>query len=573
MPAESRAEPQIGLSRLSTCLNRLICNPKSEFIMRSLQLLFIGQFFFQILSAQSVPAEIPRPRLVVGLMVDQMRWDFLYRYQARYGENGFKRLLRDGFSCENTYIPYAQTVTAAGHASVYTGSVPAINGIMGNEWFDRSKGRIVYCVEDPTVKTIGGSASAPPMSPRNLWSNTVSDELRLATNFRSKVIGIAIKDRGGILPAGHSANAAYWYDPLSGNWVSSTYYMESLPAWTQQFNQRKITDSLYKLGWKTLYPIESYVQSDMDDVEYEGKFQTSPRPAFPYDFKPLIGKNYGQVSATPHGNTLTLEFAKAAVLAEELGKDWVTDMLAVSLSSPDYIGHQFGPNSIEIEDNYLRLDRELAGFFEFLDREVGKGQYLFFITADHGVAHVPGFLQKNKIPAQIVPALRPSIDQRIEKKFGVPGILQATDNYQMYLNRRVIDSASLNFQVVKEGIIDILNQDTSILIAFDNASIAFVNLPAEVRERFVQGYNAKRAGDIQLILKPGHFYGWKTGTTHGSWYPYDAHIPLVWMGWGTSKGKTNRRIYMSDIAPTISAMLSIQEPNGSIGRVIDEVIK
>jgi predicted AlkP superfamily pyrophosphatase or phosphodiesterase len=542
-------------------------------MMRKMQLLLIGLLFMHILAAQTAPADIPRPRLVVGLMVDQMRWDFLYRYYARYGENGFKRLLREGFSCENAFIPYAQTVTAAGHASVYTGSVPAMNGIMGNEWFDRSKGRTVYCVEDPTVKTIGGSASSPPMSPRNMWSSTVSDELRLATNFRSKVIGIAIKDRGGILPAGHSANAAYWYDPLSGNWVTSTYYMENLPAWAQQFNQRRITDSLYKLGWKTLYPPDSYLQSDQDDVPYEGKFQTAQKPAFPYDFTSLIGKNYGQISVTPHGNTMTLEFAKAAVLAEQLGKDGVTDLLAVSLSSPDYIGHQFGPNSIEVEDSYLRLDRELARFFEFLDRQVGKGQYLFFITADHGVAHVPGFLQKNHIPAQIVPSLRPVLDQRIEKKFGAPGILQATDNYQLYLNRRVIDSASLNFQVVKEGVIDILNQDSSILMAFDNASIALVNLPAEVRERFIQGYNAKRAGDIQLILKPGYFYGNRTGTTHGSWHPYDAHIPLVWMGWGVRKGKSNRQVYMSDIAPTISAMLSIQEPNASIGRVIEEVIK
>ena len=542
---------------------------------KGLPLLFVVIFLAARSIAQSEgPSALPRPKLVVGLMVDQMRWDFLYRYYDRYGQNGFRRLLRVGFASEQTFIPDAQTVTAAGHASVYTGSVPAINGIMGNEWYERSIGRTMYCVEDPSVKTIGGSDNAPPMSPRNLWSTTISDEIRLGTNMRSKVIGIAIKDRGGILPAGHAANAAYWYDNLSGNWVTSTYYMPEVPGWVKRFNGRKVTDSLYRLGWQTLYPLSTYVQSDKDNVPYEGKFGFEQAPVFPRDFSSLVGKNYGIIAATPHGNTLTLQFARTALLEEGLGRDAFTDVLAVSLSSPDYIGHQFGPNSIEIEDTYLRLDRELGDFFDFLDRQVGKGQWTFFITADHGVANVPGFMAANKIPKRTISFPLAAMNQALQKKFGVArNLIEATGNYQVYLNHRLIDSVGLGRDNVASFLIDYLNRDSSVLVAFSNASIAAANLPTEVRERFQQGYNAKRAGDIQVILKPGIFYGGNTGTTHGSWYPYDAHIPLVFMGWGIRPGKLYRTTYMTDIAATLAAMLKVQQPDGCIGNAIGEALK
>lgn len=524
-------------------------------------------------SLQAQKTTLNRPKLVVGVMVDQMRWDFLYRYYDRYSENGFKRLLREGFACENTFIPYAQTVTAAGHASVYTGSVPAINGIMGNEWYDRSLGRTVYCVEDPTEKTVGGNEKAMAMSPRNMWATSITDEMRLATNFKSKVIGIAIKDRGGILPAGHSANAAYWYDGSSGSWVSSTYYMNELPVWVNSFNSRKLVDSFYRMDWNTLYPINSYVQSDADDKPYEGKSSYDPKPGFPHLLSAQVGKNYNAISSTPHGPTYTLEFAKSALLSEELGKDEFTDFLALSLSSPDYIGHQYGPNSVEIEDAYLRLDKDLAQFFAFLDAKVGKGQYLFFITADHGVAHTPGFLKEHKIPASVIPYGKSAAENAAIAKFGLKNIVEASDNYQLYLNYKTIDSAKLDLELVRKFIIDELNKDPNVLLAFDNRNISAANILLGAKEMFIKGYNAKRGGDIQIILKPQFFYGLQTGTTHGTWYPYDAHIPLVWMGWGIKPGKMYRETYMTDIAATLAAILKIQMPNGCVGKVIEEVIK
>lgn len=528
---------------------------------------------FFITSLFSFSQTLQRPKLVVGMVVDQMRWDYLYRYYDRYSANGFKRLLREGFSCENTMIPYAQTITGPGHTCVYTGSVPAIHGIQGNDWYDRSLKKTVYCVGDDSVKIIGGTEKSEPMSPRNLWTTTIGDELRLATNFKSKVISIALKDRAAVLPAGHTANAAYWYDNATANWVSSTYYMDALPAWVNDFNKKRSVDSFYSKNWNTLYPINTYTQSDKDNAEYEGKFAHESAPVFPHELKSMIGKNYELFRSTPYGNTFTFNFAKEAIRSESLGKNSVTDFLTVSFSSPDNIGHQFGPNSIEQEDDYLRLDKDLADFFDYLDKEIGKGQYLFFITADHAVAQVPGFLQAHKIEVKTLTNTTADIEKKIEEKFKVKHAIVSVNNYQLYLNDPVLDSAGVSKKEIKKFVIELLNKDPNLLIAFDSGNINDVNLPQRVKEMFIEGYNTKRGGDIIFIVKPGDFYGGKTGTTHGTWYPYDAHIPLVWFGWNIRSGSLNREVYMTDIAPTVAALLHIQMPSGSIGHVIEEIKK
>jgi len=515
--------------------------------------------------------ELPgRPRLVVGLMVDQMRWDFFYRFQTRYSAGGFNRILRQGFSCENAHIPYAQTVTAPGHASVYAGSPPAIHGIMGNDWYDAQRKKEVYCVEDEKVTTIGGSPNAEPMSPRNLQVTNLADQIRLATNFRSKVVGVAIKDRGAILPAGHTGDA-YWYDAGTGHFVTSTHYYPSLPGWADAFNKRKLPDSLYKLNWNTLYPIETYLQSDRDNVAYEGRFMHEKAPVFPHELASQAGTNYGTISSTPHGNTLTLEFAKAAMRAEGLGRDEFTDLLAISLSSPDYAGHQFGPNSIELEDMYLRLDKELEAFFNLLDAEVGKGEWLFFITADHGVAHVPGFLAKNKI--QVATNMSPvrSLNEMLQAKYGVPNIIEAYTNYHLHLNHDVLDSADIDKDDVVKLIIKQLHKDTTVWLAFEATELPETVMPAEVKERFAKGMHPKLRGDIVVVLRSGFFSGYRTGTTHGAWYPYDAHIPMAFLGWGIKPGYTNRRTWMIDIAPTVAALLKIEPPSGCIGLAVPEI--
>lgn len=519
-------------------------------------------------------SSLQRPKLVVGIVVDQMRWDYLYRFYDRYDNNGgFKRMLNQGFTCENTFIPYAPTVTACGHSSIYTGTVPAINGITGNAWWDRSQMRTVYCTEDKTVNTVGSTSSNGKQSPRNLLTTTICDELRIATNYKSKVIGISLKDRGGILPAGHSANAAYWYDNTTGKWITSTYYTNELPQWVSSFNELKLVDEYYKKGWSLLYPANTYLQSTADEKKYEAKpFGTS----FPYNLSSFAGKDYSKITTTPWGNTLTTDFAKNAVINEGLGSDNITDFLAVSYSSPDYIGHSFGPNSIESEDGFLRFDKELGEFFDFLDKKIGKGQYTVFLSADHGVAHIPEYMQENKLPGGRVfmGNVIKQLNKTLAENFKINDIIVSDDNYQLHLNHPALDSAKADKEDLIEWIVDYISAEPGIDRAFAVEDLNEIPLPDAIRKALNNGYYPPRNGDIQIILKPNYIEAWgNTGTTHGLWNPYDSHIPLLWYGWGIRQGKSNKEVYMTDIAPTIAALLHIQVPNGSVGKVITEVLK
>jgi len=519
------------------------------------------------------PAKIERPKLVIGLVVDQMRWDYLYRFYDRYSNGGFKRLINEGFSAENTFIPYTPTYTACGHTSIYTGSVPAINGIIGNNWYDPELGRDVYCAEDKAVQTVGSSSKAGEMSPKNMLVTTIGDELRLATNFKSKVIGISAKDRGSILPAGHSANAAYWYDGGTGNWISSTYYMQNLPKWVSDYNAKKMPDHYLANDWNTLYPIGSYTQSSGDDKPYEGRFKGENSSSFPHLFTNSIGKNYSSIISTPYGNTMTLEMAKLAIKEEKLGQTGNTDFLAVSCSSTDYVGHQFGPNSIEIEDTYLRLDKDFENFFNYLDQTLGKGNYLLFLSADHAAAHVPGFMSENKLPGGTVSnsTLRKGLDSLMQAQFNLSQSVTTVMNNEVYFNHSLIENSKVDFALVKQAAIRYLKLQNGMADAVDLQNLTNATLPLEIKNRITNGYNARRSGDIYFLLRANWFDGGATGTTHGAWYPYDAHIPLVFMGWKVKPGKTNQTHYMTDIASTLAAMLHIQMPSGAIGQVITEL--
>lgn len=524
-------------------------------------------------TATNYPATVARPKLVVGLVIDQMRWDYLYRFYDRYSKGGFKRLINDGFSAENTFIPYTPTYTACGHTSIYTGSVPAINGIIGNNWYDPELGRDVYCSEDRNVKTVGSPTRAGEMSPKNMLVTTITDELRLATNFRSKVIGISQKDRGSILPAGHAANAAYWYDGGTGDWITSTYYMQNLPTWVSDYNKKKVANDFYAKNWNTLYPIATYIQSTADDKPYEGKFRGENTSAFPHKLDNAIGKNYDLIRSTPYGNTMTFDLSKIAIKEEKLGQTGNTDFLAISCSSTDYVGHQFGPNSIEIEDTYMRLDKDLEDFFNYLDKTLGKGNYLFFLSADHAVAHVPGFMKENKLPGGLVSnsQLRKGIDSLMVNQFKLQKSVITVMNNEVYFDHSVIEEKKANFAEIKQATVNYLRKQEAIADAVDLQIMNTSTIPEEIRKRITNGYNARRSGDIYFILKPNWFDGGETGTTHGAWYPYDSHIPLVFMGWKVKPGKTNQTHYMTDIAATLAAMLHIQMPSGCVGSPITEL--
>lgn len=521
-----------------------------------------------------------KPKLVVGIVVDQMRWDYLYRYADRYSEGGFKRLLEEGFSSENTYIDYVPTYTAIGHSTIYTGSVPAIHGIAGNDFIIQATGESMYCTEDTTVVGVGASGKVGQQSPKNLLVSTITDQLRLATNFQSKVIGVAIKDRGGILPAGHFANAAYWLDGKSGNWITSTYYMNEMPKWVTKFNKEGNIDAYYKKGWNTLYPIDSYVLSTEDNNVYEGKFKGEDAPVFPRNLVSLKKENgYELIKATPFGNSLTIDFAKRAIENEQLGNNPhnVTDFLAMSLSSTDYIGHQFGINSIEIEDTYLRLDQDLADFFTYLDNRLGKGEYTVFLSADHGAAHNPRFFadQKGNSGYFSTSSAKKVLNEKLENKFGEKNIISSLTNYQVHLDNQLVEQKNLDQYAIRTYIVQELKKIDGIAFVTDMDQAANASIPSKIRERIINGYNIKRSGVIQYILEPQWYSGKEngTGTTHGTWGSYDAHIPAVFMGWGVKKGKTLRETHMTDIAPTIAEILKIEVPNGNIGTPIFEAVE
>ena len=514
-----------------------------------------------------------RPKLVVGLVIDQMRWDYLYRFSNLYGQDGFKRLLNHGFSCENTMIPYVPTYTAPGHASIYTGSVPAIDGIIGNFWYDKSINASVYCTDDSTVSGTGTTSAAGKMSPKNLWVTTITDELRLSNNFKSKVIGIAIKDRGAILPAGHSANAAYWFD--AGKWVTSSHYMAALPAWVNDFNKKDEAGNFMSKNWNTLLPIEKYTLSTTDDKPYEGTIPGEQKNTFPHKLAQITTGKYEAFKYTPFAATFTFDFAKRAIENEQLGENTVTDFLAVSISSTDYTGHAFGGNSIEIEDTYLRLDKDIADFLNYLDAKMGKGNYLLFLTADHGVAHNPSFAAEHKIPGGSFSGtdLAAELNKKIEETFTIKKAVVSLQNYQVYLDNNEISKPGRDADAVKKLVLKILKEKDFISNAFDLKRLAPETLPEPLKKMIGNGFNDKRSGDIQFIPKAGYLDGFAKGTTHGLWNPYDAHIPLLWFGWNIQPGKTNRETYMTDIAATLASMLHIQMPSGCVGQPIEAVIK
>lgn len=539
--------------------------------------LFLCGYSSGVLAQKSSTINGDRPKLVIGLVVDQMRWDYLHRYEKHYGKGGFKRLLGKGYSLNNVMIDYLPTVTAIGHTAIYTGSVPAIHGIAGNDWTDSYTGQGVYCTADKTVKGVGASSDRIGMhSPRNLWSTTITDQLGIATNFQSKVVGVSLKDRASILPAGHNPTGVFWFDEGTGNFVTSSYYMEDLPQWVKDFNAQKWGEKLVKNGWDTLKPIAEYKESTADNVSWEYPLGSASLPVFPYG---QLAEDYAKkkniIRTTPFGNTLTLKMSEAAIDGYQMGEDDITDFLAINLASTDYVGHAFGPNSVEIQDTYMRLDQEIERFLTMLDKKIGKENYLLFLTADHGGAHSQGYMEANKMPTGFYDdGLLDGIKNELLSKFSDEGLVWRIDNYQVYLNRKKIEEKNLDREEVKAVVVDYLNKDERILFAVDLEEIMETSVPEPIKSRMVNGYNWKRSGDIQIVTRDGFLpkYAQK-GTTHSVWNSYDAHIPLIFFGKGIKRGQNSKPYHITDIAPTIAQILRIENPSGSIGKPIIEVVR
>lgn len=548
--------------------------------MRFTPLLIVGLISMQSFAQKPnvTKAINTKPKLVVGIVVDQMRWDYVNKFKPFFKtQNGFLKFLEQGASCNNNLISYLPTVTACGHTAVYTGSTPAIHGITGNSWYDNIQQRMVYCVEDNSVQAVGvENTTAGKMSPLNVWTTTIGDELKLATNFKSKVYGVSLKDRGAIIPAGHAANGAFWYDSKSGKFISSTYYGKTLPIWLTNYNNTKKIDSFYKVGWNLSLPTSAYESiCDVDQNEYESSPFGKDAKGLPYNLSQYIGKDYGKISSTPFGNNLVLEVATQTLINEKMGLDDITDLLAVSFSSPDYIGHAFGPNSWETMDGYIKLDEILSQFFNTLDQQIGKDNYTVFLTADHAVAPIPGYAQKNKIPNGTISddGIKNELGKMLNAKGLNPKLISAITEFNIYFNHNLMDSLQVSQENLTALITNYLEQKSNIIQVVESRKAAFAPLPVSIRERIVNGYNPQRSGDLMFITKSGIVGGGNTGTGHGVFYNYDAHIPLLFYGKGIKKGQVNNVNYMTDIAPTITTLLGIQMPSGSIGKPILEVIQ
>ena len=544
---------------------------------RKIQILFLVFLsLFSINAQKNKSSAVQKPKLVVGIVVDQMRWDFLYRYEAKYGNGGFKRLMNEGYNLNNVMIDYVPTVTALGHTSIYTGSVPSIHGIAGNDWTDRQTGKNVYCTTDVSVKGTGSSSEKiGAHSPHQLWSTTITDQLGFATNFRSKVVGVSLKDRASILPAGHNPTGAFWFDEGTGNFVTSSYYMNDLPQWLKNFNAQNWGEKLTAGGWNTVLPIGQYTESTADDVPWEQLLGSAKTPTFPYsNLAADYAAKKGIIRTTPFGNTLTLKVAEAALDAYQMGRNADTDFLAINIASTDYVGHSFGPNSIEVQDTYLRLDKDLENFFSMLDKKVGKGNYLVFLSADHGAANAVGYMEAHKMLTGLFDeGLQKNLEEALKTKFGHEKLIWGINNYQIYLNHALIEKNSLDEEDLKKFIIKKLNSDPRVLYAVDLSEAGESAIPEPIKSRIINGYNWQRSGDIQIISHDSMLPNYaKKGTTHSVWNSYDAHIPLIFMGTGIKKGESAKPYHMTDIAPTLAQILKIENPSGNIGNPIVEVL-
>jgi len=549
---------------------------QSNFSMARLIILSVVALHFNFLSyAQS---RIERPKLVVGIVVDQMRHEYLYRFYDHYGDDGFKRLMNEGFELKNAHFNYVPTYTGPGHASIYTGTTPRVHGIIANVWYDKDGKKEMYCVEDNTVSGVGSNSESGMRSPKNMLSSTITDELQLFFQNRSKVVGIAIKDRGAILPVGHHPTGAYWYDPSSGQFITSTFFAKEIKSWVADFNAKNLPRQYMKQVWATTKPIDTYVESAADDRPNEEIFPGKQRPTFPYDLKEMSKemKANSLVRFTPFGNTLTLEMAIAAIDGEQMGQDAITDFLAVSFSSTDYIGHAFGPYSKEVQDTYVRLDAEIARFMNILDEKVGKGNWTLFLTADHGIAALPAYLMHGGQPVDYLKLQKSEFEiaKRLQQKFESDSLIENISNNQIFLNHRMLAQLNLKKSDVIDELLAVIGSLDGIGAVYRATDVRnHTGLNKEIN-LLAAGYNESRSGDILFTLKPGWLSDAsnKIGTTHGSHYSYDTHVPVIFYGHGIRQGRSVVYHPITDIAPTLSMLLNISLPSGATGQPIVELL-
>ena len=505
--------------------------------------------------AASAPAPPPaKPKLILAVVVDQFRYEYLSRFRSSYS-SGFKKILTEGAVFEDAHHIHFPTVTAIGHSTFLSGATPSLSGIVGNEWFERETGKVVTSVSDPEAKLVGSGADAGGSSPRRLLVSTVGDEIKMAGQ-ESKVIGVSIKDRAAILPAGHMADGAYWFDDKSKHWVTSTYYKETLPQWVEEINENKPSARATNAKW---YPVDA---------------QSGSAKAFCTMGQPENGvPKCRSLEATPWGNEMIEDFAEHALRGENLGHHSGTDILSVSFSSNDYVGHAMGPDSPEVRDMSIRTDRMLGKLFDAVSKSVGMENVLFVMTADHGVAPVPEVNEARHMIGgrNSQPALLKAMSDALAAKYGPGQWIIGTAGPIPYLNTQLIESKNLSAAEVEQTAAEAVRRMPHVFRVYTREQL----LKGEVLDDHVStavrnGFYQKRSGDVIVIPEAFYIYE-KTGTSHGTPFSYDTHVPVIFMGAGIHAGHYYEKIAVNDIAPTLAAIVGVEEPSGSVGRVLQEM--
>lgn len=553
---------------------------------------FLGCFG---IAAAAISADEAKPKLILQITVDQLRGDMPTRFLDRMPEGGFRWLLENGVVYKNAHHAHANTETIVGHATLATGAHPSVHGMIGNTWFDRQTGELTYNIEDPrySILTRGAGvdqaqeidptqrvAKSDGRSPAAILCSTFSDELAIQTAGAAKIFGVSVKDRGAVSMAGH-AGKAFWFSKSVGEFVSSNFYYEKYPEWVEKWNGEGYPKRYEGTAWELLHDQSTYIFRDRDDQEWETTMLPFGR-VFPHSYGSAEGKGFTTfLTLSPAGDELVLDFAKAVVENEDIGGDEVTDYLSVSFSATDYVGHLFGPSSLEAEDNLLRLDRTLAALLSFIDEKVGLDNTVIVLAADHGGPEVPADLNLHGFEANYVHPEKWEKEEgfaKLKERFGIgEDIIREYAHPYLYLNRELIAEKGLDVAEVEEAIAEELVKFEGVALAISSTALSRGEVSGtDVVQSILNNHHPKRSGDIYVVFEPhwfiNDFDGLSVAATHGSPWRYDTFVPVIFAGFGTQPAKIYREIKTTAVAPTLSALMGTKSPSGSFGEVLIEVM-
>jgi len=537
--------------------------------------------FFAGISGQGAYLPPEKPRLVIGIVVEQLRYDHIERFRDRFGDNGIKRLINEGSYFKNASYEYMLTQSAPGHATISTGAEPSSHGIPSDSWYVPLRNELIYSTKDAQVNPVGGSFESGMHSPVNLQASTFSDELKMATNQQAKVFSIGMKESSSILTAGHAADGAFWFDNTTGTWMSSSYYLDSLPGWVTDFNALNLAESYLTNSWELFKTPDMYSDCLPDSNKFEAGFNSLIY--FPYDLKKIRSKevtgpkdNFSLLRETPFANSLTTTFAMRLIDRESLGRDDVTDYLSICYSATDNIGHRFGPSSVEMGDAILRLDDEIRYLLTYLNDSIGKRNVLIYFTSAHGISEIPSVLEHNRIPSgyfrqnQAVQLLR----SYMNAVYGEGDWIKGYSERQVFLNRTLIEDARLPLDEVQKKVARFLVQFSGVAAAYPYSAFESNDFGNGNLKRIMNNFNPQRSGDVIITLNPGWVE--KEGdyvTNHNSPYECDSHVPLIWYGWAINRENVTRKVNMADIAATLSSLCKVPYPNACTGQPIIELLR